>query len=130
MYIKRKYGDDIQELMEDDISFGLILVAKTPMQAKIFGRKVTPFNFELWNNNVCSIAKEIVFQKFKNVSGLADILLSTNSSLLVEGAPRDRYWGIGMGVNNPNIYYPPKWNGSNILGWALMEARDELKKAM
>ena len=31
-----------------------------------------------------------------------------------------------MDETNPDFEYPSKWKGVNILGWALMELRDNL----
>ena len=114
-------------LMEDCDTFDKILKSKTPMESKRLGRSITPWNEELWKKNVCKIAKNIIICKFSNVKGLKEILLETGNKLIVEAAYRDRIWGIGMGKDNPSIYYPSRWRGSNILGWALMEARNELK---
>ena len=55
-------------------------------------------------------------------------LLATGVTILAEGAPRDRIWGIGMGKNNPLAQDPANWKGKNLLGFALMEARDALRE--
>ena len=46
---------------------------------------------------------------------------------IVEAAPNDKIWGVGMDKTNENISIPALWKGTNILGWALMEARDKFK---
>lgn len=51
-------------------------------------------------------------------------LLATGDTILAEAAPRDRIWGIGMGKNNPLAQDPANWKGKNLLGFALMEARE------
>ncbi|MCI9109817.1 MAG: NADAR family protein, partial [Lachnospiraceae bacterium] len=38
-------------------------------------------------------------------------------------------WGIGMGKTNPDAQNPLKWKGSNLLGFALTEVREQLLKA-
>jgi predicted NAD-dependent protein-ADP-ribosyltransferase YbiA (DUF1768 family) len=38
----------------------------------------------------------------------------------------DAIWGIGMAADNPEITNPQNWKGLNLLGFALMEVRDEL----
>jgi ribA/ribD-fused uncharacterized protein len=113
-------------LMGDTKTFNLILKAKTPFIAKKLGRQVHPFNEELWQKNVCYIAKDIIICKFNSSETLKKLLLDTDDDLLAEASPRDKIWGIGMS-NNLDISYPYKWKGCNILGWALMEARDALK---
>jgi ribA/ribD-fused uncharacterized protein len=113
-------------LMGDTKTFNLILKAPNPYIAKKLGRQVHPFNEELWQKNVCYIAKDIVICKFNSSETLKKKLLDTDDALLAETSPRDKIWGIGMS-NNLDISYPYKWKGCNILGWALMEARDVLK---
>lgn len=57
---------------------------------------------------------------------IKNILISTKDSILVEASPYDKIWGIGMSANNENIENPLLWRGLNLLGFALMEVRDEL----
>ena len=51
----------------------------------------------------------------------------SEENFIVEAAPRDKIWGVGMGKTNEDIKIPANWKGTNILGWALMEARKELQ---
>ena len=46
--------------------------------------------------------------------------------MLVEASPVDKIWGIGMAADNSKCENPNNWKGLNLLGFALMEARDEL----
>ncbi len=110
-------------LFHDLKIFNQIIKADTPMKTKKLGRKCK-FDQKIWNNYVCSIAKYVVYQKILSVPGLKQILLDTGDEIIAEAAPRDRIWGIGLEKNNTNCNFPSKWKGCNILGWALMEARD------
>lgn len=113
-------------LFGDAPSFEKIKQAKTPMQAKSLGRQVKNFDNSVWMTAVIDIATEVVFQKMKSDKRLIDLLLSTENLLIAETAPRDTLWGIGMGKSNVDIYNPQKWNGANVLGLALMRARETL----
>lgn len=115
-------------LMGDGVSFRKILLVQTPKESKRLGREVINFNQQLWDNNVCRIARYVCISKFSQVDGLSNVLKTTAPYLIAEASPRDRIWGIGMGKMNPDAHYPTRWRGSNILGWALMQARDELCK--
>jgi len=53
-------------------------------------------------------------------------LRSTKDKILVEASPKDAIWGIGLGASNPKASDPRAWRGLNLLGFALMEARQEL----
>jgi len=114
-------------LMGDKESFKLIMKAQSPIEAKHMGRKVTPFDQNKWNKYVCSIAKAVIIAKFSQLQKEKKTLISTNNSLIAEASRHDNIWGIGMGVNHPYNKNPLRWKGTNILGWALMEAREYLK---
>jgi ribA/ribD-fused uncharacterized protein len=66
--------------------------------------------------------------KFSQDENLKEFLLNTNERILVEASPMDKIWGIGLAADHPNIENPILWKGENLLGFALMEVRDELRK--
>ena len=45
---------------------------------------------------------------------------------MVEAAPRDTIWGIGLGAKNPKARDRKQWRGKNKLGQILTEVREEL----
>nr|WP_272954892.1 NADAR domain-containing protein [Kribbella shirazensis] len=45
---------------------------------------------------------------------------------MVEASPLDRVWGIGLAADDPRAVDPTARRGLNLLGFALMEARDRL----
>ncbi len=53
----------------------------------------------------------------------------TGTKQLGEASPNDRYFGCGLGMNDPDVGDVTKWTGQNLLGKALMEVRTELKYA-
>lgn len=64
--------------------------------------------------------------KFGSTPELRAYLVGTGRRVLVEASPRDRIWGIGMGRDNPAVERPSQWRGTNLLGFALMQARAAL----
>lgn len=113
-------------LMNDPDSFIEILKCSNQHKVKSLGKKIKNFNQELWNEKVCFLTKKIIKKKFSNVKGLKEVLFLTKNHLIAKISPTDKNWGIGMGKDNPDSNYPTLWKGSNILGWALMEVREEL----
>ena len=101
-------------------SFGNV-DSKTLSIIKKLGRKVINFDQKIWNENVCSIAFNVIYQKFSNCSKLKQQLLNTKNCIIYEAAKNDPLWGIAN--NNKNIKIPSTWTGANILGWALMQTR-------
>ena len=50
--------------------------------------------------------------------------------MLVEASPYDRIWGIGLAQEDACSRNPLSWRGENLLGFALMEARDALREGI
>lgn len=108
----------------DRETYAYVLKARFPKEAKDLGQGVQGFDEELWGEVICSVAFEVVLQKYGKSKELCKLLMATGSKLLAEAAPNDAKWGIGLKSIDPSIQIPEEWPGSNVLGWALMEARD------
>ena len=115
------------ELFKDDQVLAKIIKANSPAEAKKLGREVKNYNETLWLAARFDIVKEGNYQKFSQNSDLKNFLINTNDRVLVEASPVDAIWGIGMAGDHKDVLNPEKWKGLNLLGFALMEVRDELK---
>jgi ribA/ribD-fused uncharacterized protein len=98
-----------------------------PSEAKALGRKVCDFDQQVWEERRFEIVVTGNVAKFGQHDELLAYLLGTGERVLVEASPRDRIWGIGMGASNPSAGEPSRWRGRNLLGFALMSARDQLR---
>ena len=67
--------------------------------------------------------------KFSQIEPLRSFLLNTGQPVLAEASPVDRIWGIGLAADDPRTMHPEQWQGLNLLGFALMDARDALEAA-
>jgi ribA/ribD-fused uncharacterized protein len=67
-------------------------------------------------------------QKFQQNPAMKEFLLSTGNTILVEAAPRDQIWGIGLGEHNERARDPSQWRGRNMLGFALVNVRSRLRQ--
>jgi len=65
--------------------------------------------------------------KFGQHPDLREFLLGTGDRVLVEASPRDRIWGIGLAAGDERATSPDDWLGLNLLGFALMEVRHQLR---
>lgn len=115
-------------LFNDENTLDEIINSKSPAVAKKLGRKVNNFNPDIWDENKYEIVKQGNWYKFSQNIDLRNFLLNTNERIIVEASPMDKIWGIGMTSDNPKSLNPYQWNGQNLLGFALMEVRDELKQ--
>jgi ribA/ribD-fused uncharacterized protein len=114
-------------LFGDDEHREQILVATSPGAAKALGRKVRGFEDARWRQARSEIVVRGNLAKFGQNEALRSHLLRTGDQILVEAAPRDRVWGIGLGAKNPKAENPQEWRGLNLLGFALMQVRDQLR---
>lgn len=113
-------------LFEDAEMLENILACKTPKEAKAYGRKVRNFEGELWQKHCIQIVVKANLAKFTQNPGFAEWLVATAPKVLVEASLWDRIWGIGMAQSNAKARDPKQWNGKNLLGFALMQVRDQL----
>ncbi|MQY20702.1 hypothetical protein NRB20_38100 [Nocardia sp. RB20] len=105
-----------------------ILTVEHPGHAKSLGRQVENFDEEEWNEARYQIVVTGNVAKFGQNPDLKKFLLVTGSRVLVEASPVDRIWGIGVAADDPRAQDPGQWRGSNLLGFALMDARTELSE--
>ena len=115
-------------LFDDEETEAQIVAATNPKQMKALGRKVQNFNDRIWLKLRHSVVLNGNYLKFAQNKNMRDILLSTGDKILVEASPYDVIWGIGYTKNKLEAYNPQKWRGLNLLGFALMEVRDELRR--
>jgi ribA/ribD-fused uncharacterized protein len=115
------------ELFDDQEILKKILEADSPAEAKKLGREVRNYDDKLWLENRFEIVKEGNHHKFSQNADLKTFLLNTKERVLVEASPVDPIWGIGMAGDHKDVLHPEKWRGLNLLGFALMEVRDELR---
>ena len=115
-------------LFDDKDIANEILNTNQPKAIKELGRKVKNFNDELWDKMKYKIVFTGNYYKFSQNADLRNFLLSTKNKVLVEASPYDKVWGIKMKYDDENIENPFCWKGENLLGFALMEARDEIKR--
>lgn len=113
-------------LFGDDQALAAVLGAASPKDAKAVGRAVRGYREQDWAAARFGLVVAGSLAKFRQNPDLADFLRGTGRSVLAEASPRDRIWGIGMGAGNPDAGRPSRWRGSNLLGFALMNARDLL----
>lgn len=116
------------ELFGDKETCSQILNCSEPKKIKALGRKVKNFDETIWNKVKYSIVLNGNYFKFTQNPELREFLLDTGDSILAEASPYDGIWGIKMRDTDENIFNPLKWKGENLLGFALMEVRDEIRR--
>ncbi|KAB1985231.1 MULTISPECIES: NADAR family protein [Streptomyces] len=101
--------------------------AANPALAKKAGRLVRGFDEAVWERERFGIVVEGSVHKFAAHPDLRAFLVGTGGRVLVEASPMDRVWGIGLAATDQGAHDPRRWRGENLLGFALMEARERLR---
>ncbi len=99
-----------------------------PSDAKRLGRGVLGFDDVRWREHRFEIVVAASYAKFSQHEELGAFLLATGDRVIVEASPRDTIWGIGLGQTNAAAGDPTRWRGLNLLGFALMKARAQLRR--
>ncbi|MDR1340088.1 MAG: NADAR family protein [Prevotellaceae bacterium] len=114
-------------LFDDGEMRALIMKSRDPKEMKALGKKVKNFDQAIWDRVKYSIVLNGNYYKFSQNEDIRNYLLSTGNKILVEASPLDIVWGIGLGSENEKACNPNTWRGKNLLGFALMEVRDEIE---
>lgn len=105
-----------------------ILSATSPAEHKALGRKVRGFDGDVWNTVCRGVVYRGNLAKYEQNRDLRERLMATGSRTIVEASPTDRIWGIGLAQDDPRALDSAQWRGTNWLGVALMQVRDELRR--
>ncbi|MEQ3554444.1 NADAR family protein [Pseudonocardia nematodicida] len=114
-------------LFGDDDALARVLTSGSPAEAKRAGREVRGFDSARWAACRFDVVVAGNRAKFGSDPVLGDYLRSTGDTVLVEASPADPVWGVGMAADEPGVTDPRRWRGENLLGFALMRVRDDLR---
>ena len=105
-------------------------IMKTPSAkaVKALGKKAKDFKEEEWNAKKDEIMRTALKAKLMQHPDIKAKLVETGTRPIGEANARDKYWGIGTGVDTAKAKDSTKWPGKNVLGKMLMDLRTELKE--
>ena len=110
----------------DEAVAAQILSTSDVAKIKSLGRQVSNYDESMWNGIRQIVVYEGLLAKFSQNEELKGKLKATENAVLAECAVKDRIWGIGLSMKDPNRLNKAKWNGQNLLGYALMMVREHL----
>lgn len=117
------------ELFGDHEKAALIREAPDPKTAKVLGREVDGFDAEVWERHRYDVVVDGNLAKFREHRDLRRFLVGTGDAVIVEASKTDIVLGSGLAPEEKNATKPDYWRGLNLLGFALMEVREQLRVA-
>ena len=115
-------------LFGDDTALSAILDTKDPRDQKRLGRHVRLFDPERWRSECEHIVLHGNLAKFSQNEEMRLTLIQAGDRRLAEASPHDTLWGIGLSARDPRASFPDSWCGQNLLGQALENAREILRR--
>lgn len=98
------------------------------MFIKNSGRKVSNYDDAVWASKRTGVGYKAAYEKFTQNPELLEELLSKGDMIMVEAAPNDLIWGIGLDEVAAKKVPPSAWKGQNILGNLLTKLKDDLRQ--
>lgn len=103
-----------------------IMAETDPKNMKALGRKVKGLDFNVWDKHKFEIVLTGVTNKFMQNKELEQWLIEAEADYFVEASPFDAIWGIRLSPTDPRCLDVNQWKGENLLGKALMQAREDI----
>ena len=111
---------------QDKQTAAKILNTNDVARIKALGRLASNYDDIHWNGIRQIVVYEGLIAKFSQNEDLKEQLKATGNAVLAECAIKDRIWGIGLSMNDPDRLDKSKWKGQNLLGYTLMMVRERL----
>lgn len=97
-----------------------ILETDNVANIKELGRCVSGYDENHWNGVRQIVVYEGLLAKFLQNVNLKEQLKATGNAVLAECAVKDRVWGIGLSMSDPDRFDRAKWKGQNLRSMALI----------
>jgi ribA/ribD-fused uncharacterized protein len=116
------------EILRNDEMAQKVMGCHDPHTQKKIGNSLK-VNYQPWYSAARAEVLPALREKFRQNQDLQACLLSTGDKVIGE-ATQDKFWGIGLTLNNPQTLSNNLWQGKNMMGELLMIVRTELKGNM
>lgn len=103
-----------------------ILEEKDPKAVKAYGRAIKSFDAAVWADKAFAIVVEGQILKAQHNEYYYKVMKETHGRTIVEASPLDAIWGVKLAEEDPRAQDPLLWEGTNLLGFAVMTAQDIL----
>lgn len=106
-----------------------IMKETNPATMKKLGKNVKNYDHKTWKDKKVEVMRIGLQSKFRDPK-LSTFLLNTGEDTLMEASPNDKFWGVGLSMDNPRIWNTNNWWGraENKMGSLLSEIRQEIRR--
>lgn len=104
-----------------------ILAAAGPRKCRMLARDIAGFDSTQWRRVCDSFMLSAVMEKFLQNGEARKKLLQTGNRVIAKADAFDRYWGIGLAINDDDSADMLCWSGLNKLGTILTIVRSILQ---
>ena len=111
----------------DDDAWKRIQASRSPKEMKQIGQEIRGYNEKEWSKVALEVMRRGVKEKMLQNDEARKLLMSTEGAIIGEVTHFDRYWGVGLDIEDQAVYNLNNWVGSNHMGEILMSVRDEIK---
>lgn len=112
----------------DEEIAGKVMASFDFEEMKALGRQVRNYDNRVWNGIRQIVIYNGLLEKFRQNPEMKAQLLATGDAVLAEAEDSDGIWGIGLSMEDPARLDMQQWQGQNLLGFALMQVREALRK--
>lgn len=112
----------------DERSAARVMMTDNPERQQDIGKKANGYIEHVWAGMRQIVLLDGLRAKFTQNNDLRKKLLATGDAWLVECARTDKTWACGISLHDDKRKNTAEWKGTNILGFALMQVRKELRE--
>lgn len=125
------FAVEMAKRLKDQVHVDQFMAMDQPEQIRYTMKDVTGDHPDLiteWTKAMIQVLYDVIVLKFTTYPALALRLLETQDAIIGAVIENDSSLGIGMAMDDPDVRNAIKWKGQNLLGKALMNIRDIIKK--
>ena len=122
-HVEQYFTAQKAKITNNDVIYNAIMKESSPLKCKQLAKQLT--NTMEWKRSQEEVMTVGCTAKFEQNPVLLKFLLETDKSTLVEARKDDKFWGAGLGPDDPQLM-TDKWPGKNKLGKILMAIRAKL----
>ena len=118
------------ELFKDKLSIKRIENAKTGLECKLLGNKISNFKKSVWETRAKELCGPGIKQKFlENRNALITLVKTTGNRTIVK-CTKDTIWGCGMALQDDNCLIKTEWTNQGIMGEILESIREDMAQML